>query len=89
MQKYNRVHVPCRVCGNKHTNRASSSICSPCGIQQQLAKRHAERVEKVMIKAQEDANVRYVLSRIATLRQRIDPDIYELISLLIEVKANG
>ena len=26
-----RSHMPCRVCGNHHTNPRSSSICTTCG----------------------------------------------------------
>jgi ribosomal protein L37E len=27
----NRTYIPCRVCGDQHTNTMSSSICKPCG----------------------------------------------------------
>ena len=26
-----RTHMPCRNCGNHHSNPMSSSICTPCG----------------------------------------------------------
>ncbi len=39
-----RNHQPCRVCGNKHTNPASSSLCPDCG--------HKEYINNLQIKAE-------------------------------------
>lgn len=40
-----RMWLPCRVCGSKHSNPASSSICSPCGQAEREAHLDEERAE--------------------------------------------
>lgn len=42
--KTKRRYVPCRNCGNEHSNPSSSSICNECGLDERLEniKRKAE-----------------------------------------------
>ena len=37
---------PCRVCGEEHTNPASSSICAECGAAERAARLEAEHEEQ-------------------------------------------
>ena len=41
-----RTWLPCRVCGTRHKNPLSSSICSPCGQEEREARLAEERTEQ-------------------------------------------
>lgn len=38
--------MPCRVCGEEHTNPASSSICRPCGMKERERREWEELAER-------------------------------------------
>lgn len=50
-----RKHQPCRVCGNKHTNPASSTLCSECGPKERLENLRIKEEIKQMNKLIEES----------------------------------
>ena len=53
MPKAKRHYVPCWICGNEHTNPASSSTCDDCGPK--YARENRER--KQAIKEAEESEI--------------------------------
>jgi ribosomal protein L37E len=67
--KSSRVYIPCRECGEAHTNPRSSSICSDCGRAYYLAnldRKAAEKLEAPDIVAQLSDNEAYVIYLLRT-----------------------
>jgi ribosomal protein L37E len=49
------MHLPCRVCGDKHTNTMSRSICPPCGYAESQANAYnAQNIEQEAEDRKED-----------------------------------
>lgn len=77
-----RMWFPCRVCGSKHNNPASSSICSPCGQAEREARLAKEWAEQAAYESSpfgqfmdmpEEDRWRSIFDRLEALEANHDP----------------